>query len=334
MAIAILVHGGKVWLERFLPKVSETDYPNFTVWVIDNASHPPLAEWTREKFPKVRVVRYTENLGYAGGYQRFFAQEGHKYPYLVLLNSDVEVPSGWLRPLIARLERSPKVAALQPKVLSWRERGTFEYAGAAGGFWHPWGYPACRGRGEKDHGQYNTPSRIFWASGAALVLRTAAVQQSLGGLLLKPHFFMHMEEIDLCWRLQRTGWQIGYEPASYVYHVGGASLAQANPQKTYLNFRNSLFLLWENLSGPERYLRVLWRLLLDAPAAVFFLLKGGPAHVRAIIRAHRDFFRQARSQTDSLPRKSLHQLEGVLKGPLSGLLKRYPLLPLETPSAP
>lgn len=328
VALAILVHGGRKWLEQFLPKVLETDYPSFSVWVIDNASHPPLADWVKAHFPSVEIIRYEKNLGYAGGYQRFFADKGNAYPYLVLLNSDVEVPPDWLRPLIARLERSPLIAALQPKVLSWHDRSAFEYAGAAGGFWNPWGYPTCRGRGEKDHGQYDTPSRVFWASGAALVVRTAAVQQSLGGLLLKPHFFMHMEEIDLCWRLQRAGWQIGYEPASLVYHVGGASLSQTNPQKTFLNFRNSLLLLWENLSGPERYLRVLWRLLLDAPAALFFLLKAGPAHVGAIARAHWDFFQRARLEADTLPKKTLRQLEGVLRWPFSSLIRRYPLLPL------
>lgn len=328
VAIAILVHGGQEWIERFLPTVLQTDYPNFTVWVIDNASAPSLAEWVKARFPQVSVVRYEENLGYAGGYQRFFTEEGHKYPYLVLLNSDVEVPPGWLRPLIAALEAYPTLAAVQPKVRAWHDRSAFEYAGAAGGFWNPWGYPTCRGRSEKDHGQYDRPSRIFWATGAALTLRTAAIRQSLADHLLKPHFFMHMEEIDLCWRLQRAGWQIGYIPESIVYHVGGASLAQQSPTKTYLNFRNSLLLLWENLSGAERYLRVLWRLVLDAVAGLYLLWRGGPAHLQAVVRAHWDFFRQARRPSDFLPKKPLRQLDGVLHWPFSGLLGQYPHLPL------
>ncbi|MCS7162449.1 MAG: glycosyltransferase family 2 protein [Bacteroidia bacterium] len=329
---AILAHGGKKWLEQFLPTVLATDYPNLTVWVIDNASKPPLYAWLRDTFPTVKALRYEENLGYAGGYQRFFEEHGHDVPYLALLNSDVEVPPTWLSPLIRRLEKCPQVAAVQPRIRAWQARTEFEYAGAAGGFLDPWGYPTCRGRGEKDENQYAEPSRIFWASGAAFVLRTQAVLDSLQGLLFKPYYFMHMEEIDLCWRLQRAGWQIAYEPASIVYHVGGGSLTYTDTQKTYYNFRNSLFLLWENLSGLERYRRVGWRLLLDAPAAFYFLLRYGPAHVGAIARAHWTFFRYVAARRlnspKCLPYKPLRQLNGVLSRPLLWGAAKPPHLPL------
>lgn len=314
MAVVILAYGGRDWLERFLPSVLATDYPTLTVWVIDNGSDPPLAPWLAQRFPTVQVRTYPENLGYAGGYQRFFEERGWAYPYLALLNSDVEVPPDWLRPLIARFEAEPKRAALQPKILSWKERTAFEYAGAAGGLLDRWGYPTARGRGEQDAGQYDLPADIFWASGAALLLRTEAILRDLRGLLFKPYYFMHMEEIDLCWRLQRAGWRIGYEPRSRVYHVGGASLAQSHPQKTFYNFRNNLFLLYENLAPGDRW-RLPWRLLWDAPAGLYLLLRGRPRHTLALIKAHQSFLRAWRKglldRTPYLPFRPLSTLTGL-----------------------
>jgi len=301
VAVAILAHGGQTWLERFLPSVLATDYPDFTVWVIDNGSTPPLSPWIAQRFRAVQVRRYEENLGYAGGYQRFFEETGQAYPYLALLNSDVEVPPDWLKPLVARLEAEPQVGAVQPKILSWRDRTAFEYAGAAGGLLDRWGYPTARGRGEQDTGQYDEPTDIFWVGGAAFLLRTAAVQKDLRGLLFKPYYFMHMEEIDLCWRLQRAGWRIVYEPRSRVYHVGGASLPESHPRKTFYNFRNNLFLLYENLAPGDRW-RILWRLVLDAPAGGYFLLRGQPRHAFAIARAHWHFFAAlAQGKVDRTP---------------------------------
>jgi GT2 family glycosyltransferase len=329
--VVLLAHGGQAWLDKFLPPLLQTEYPACTIWVIDNGSSPPLTSWIQEKFPAVRVLRYEENLGYAGGYQRFFEDHGGEVPYLALLNSDVEVSPGWLSPLVELLEQYPRIAAVQPKILAYAQRQAFEYAGAAGGFLDAWGYPTCRGRGEYDTGQYNIPSRIFWASGAAFLLRTEAVQKDLGGLLFKSYYFMHMEEIDLCWRLQRAGWQIAYQPASQVYHVGGASLHTGSPQKTYYNFRNSLFLLWENLPSPERYWRIAWRLLCDAPAALYLSFKGGISQLGAVARAHWDFFKQARQlpRDSALPLIPYRALAGITPLPWFFGGRRYPSLPLE-----
>ncbi|MCS7189718.1 MAG: glycosyltransferase family 2 protein [Bacteroidia bacterium] len=332
--VVILAHGGQVWLERFLPSVLHTNYPNFTIWLLDNASQPSLVEWSQLNFPTLRVIRYEKNEGYAGAYQRFFSAHGKEVPYIALLNSDIEVTPSWLQPLIDQMERIPRLAAIQPKILSWKDRAAFEYAGAAGGFLDSWGYPICRGRGEKDKGQYDKASRIFWVSGAACVIRTAAIWETQGGLLFKPYYFMHMEEIDLCWRLQRAGYWIGYEPNSVVYHVGGASLASHNPQKVYFNFRNSLYLLWENLSGWEKKSFLLRRLLLDAPAAIYLLFKGGFPHFWAVIKAHRDFFRRIirgtreASLLPSLPSTPYKSLEGVAKGSYYIGTVEYPWLPL------
>lgn len=329
MYAAVLAYGGQEWIEKFLPSLLATQYPALTVWVIDNGSVPEIASWVRQRFPQVRTLRYEENEGYAGGYQRFFAEHGHEAPYLALLNSDVEVTPNWLAPLIARLERCPQVAAVQPKIRAWHDRGAFEYAGAAGGLMDAWGYPTCYGRGEKDLGQYNQPAQIFWASGAAFVVRTQAVWETLGGLLFKPYYFMHMEEIDLCWRLQRAGWEIVYEPESVVFHVGGASLAQGHPDKVYYNFRNSLYLLWENLPKKERWWRVLGRMILDLPAAIYLLFRGGPKHFWAIVRAHIAFWRYFRTPPalPPLPFISYKALSGVL--PQSYLFARrpYPTMP-------
>lgn len=328
----MLAYGGREWLELFLPRLLATRYPAFTIWVIDNASEPPLVPWVRERFPSVRALRYEQNEGYAGGYQRFFTDHGDEVPYIALLNSDVEVTPDWLSPLIERMEACTRIGAIQPKIRSWRDREAFEYAGAAGGLMDAWGYPTCRGRGEKDTGQYEQPAQIFWTGGAAFVVRTAAVQRDLGGILFKPHYFMHMEEIDLCWRLQRAGWIIAYEPRSVVYHVGGASLAQGSPQKTYYNFRNSLYLLWENLPEPERRWRVGWRMLLDAPAALYLLMKGGFKHFWAVIRAHRDFHRYRQKPPmlpSSLPRPAYRSLKGVLRYPFVLTKRPHRTIPLE-----
>ncbi len=314
MGIAVLAYGGQTWLEKFLPPLLQTDYPAFAVWVIDNGSDLPLTDWLAKAFPSLHLLRYETNLGYAGGYQRFFQEVGHQYPYLAFLNSDVEVPAGWLKPLVERMEKEPDIAALQPKILAWGERRAFEYAGAAGGLLDRWGYPTARGRGEKDTGQYDQPADIFWASGAAFLLRTAAVQRDLRGLLFKPHYFMHMEEIDLCWRLKRAGWRISYEPRSQVYHVGGASLAESHPRKTFYNFRNSLFLLYENLAPGDRW-RLPWRLLWDAPAGLYFLLRGRPRHTLAIVQAHWYFFaalaQKKVDRTPYLPFRRLATLTGL-----------------------
>jgi len=293
--VAILAYNDRTYLPQFLSSVLATNYPNLVVWVIDNGSAPPLRALLEAPYSeairagRLRLLRYEENTGYAGGYQRFFTEHGVDVPYLALLNTDVEVTPDWLAPLIQRLEADPQLAAIQPKIRAYHQRDYFEYAGGAGGLLDPWGYPTCRGRRgfsmERDEGQYDDPIPLFWASGAAFVVRTAAIREALRGLLFKSHYFMHMEEIDLCWRLQRSGYAIGYEPQSLVYHVGGASLSQSNPQKTFYNFRNNLFVLAENLHPAERWL-IFWRLVLDGVAGIYFLLSGRVRRTWAIIRAH------------------------------------------------
>lgn len=324
--VAILAYNDRTYLPRFLSSVLATNYPELVVWVIDNASEPPLglllegAYGEAIRVGRLRLLRYEENTGYAGGYQRFFAQHGGDVPYFALLNSDVEVTPDWLAPLIQRLEADPYLAALQPKIRSYHQRDYFEYAGGAGGLLDPWGYPTCRGRRgfsmERDEGQYDDPIPIFWASGAAFVVRTAAVREALRGLLFKAHYFMHMEEIDLCWRLQRAGYTIGYEPRSLVYHVGGASLAPSDPRKAFYNFRNNLLLLAENLHPVERWL-IGWRLVLDGVAGLYFLLSGQPGHTRAIVRAHGAFYQAILKGTlqkeSSLPFKRRQYFTGLTK---------------------
>ncbi len=327
MYVVILAYNDRQWLARFLPGILATAYPALTVWVVDNGSPEPLLPLLEAQFGsalakgQLRYTYYAQNTGYAGGYQAFFEEEGYKAPYLALLNSDVEVEPGWLEPLIARLEANPQIAAIQPKIRAYQQRDYFEYAGGAGGLLDPWGYPTCRGRkGRKtmpDEGQFEEPAPIFWASGAAFVVRTHVVKHSLGGLLFKPYYFMHMEEIDLCWRLQRAGYQIWYEPTSLIYHVGGASLNVDNPQKTYFNFRNNLYLLAENLHPRDRWL-IPWRLILDGVAGTFFLTKGQWRHTSAIIRAHLHFYAhqlKRKTKPHTLPYKRLRALAGLAKRP-------------------
>ncbi len=326
--VAILAYNDRIYLPHFLSSVLATDYPELVVWVIDNASEPPLGPLLEGSYGeatrtgRLRLLRYEENTGYAGGYQRFFTQHGAEVPYLALLNSDVEVTPDWLSPLIQRLEADPHLAAIQPKIRAYQQRDYFEYAGGAGGLLDPWGYPTCRGRRgfsmERDEGQYDDPIPIFWASGAAFVVRTEAVREALRGRLFKTHYFMHMEEIDLCWRLQRAGYTIGYEPRSLVYHMGGASLAQSDPRKTLYNFRNNLLLLAENLHPAERWL-IGWRLILDGVAGLYFLLSGKPRHTWAIIRAHGAFYQAMLNGTlqkeSFLPFKRRRNLTGLTHKP-------------------
>ncbi len=242
----------------------------------------------RTDFPEVEVMAFDKNYGFAEGYNRAIRQV--KTPYSVLLNDDVEVTPDWLLPLYAFMENHKEAAACQPKVLSEKRRSYFEYAGAAGGFIDCWGYPYCRGRMmdvvEEDKGQYDNPCPIFWATGAALFIRTAVYLKEGG---LDGRFFAHMEEIDLCWRLRSRNYGIWCIPQSIVYHVGGGTLNKSNPHKTYLNFRNNLLLLYKNMQ--ERLFRRVFRIrvALDMLAALKMLLCGQVKDAVAIIRAHRDF---------------------------------------------
>ncbi|MDR1436937.1 MAG: glycosyltransferase family 2 protein [Candidatus Symbiothrix sp.] len=290
--IVILNWNGKSLLEQFLPAlIACTDPDMADIIVADNASTDRSLEFLEEHYPAVRRIALDKNYGFAAGYNK--ALFPMKYEYTVLLNSDVQVTPGWLRSAVEYLDKNPEVAAIQPKILSFHNQTHFEYAGAAGGFLDVYGYPFCRGRifndTEPDTGQYDAPMDVFWGSGACLIIRLETFRQAGG---FDPRFFAHQEEIDLCWRLKSKGERIVCLPASVVFHVGGATLKMETPRKTFLNFRNSLLMLYKNL--PKKYYAkvMLCRFFLDYLAALHFLFKGLPANASAVRKARLDFHRQ------------------------------------------
>ena len=304
IAVVILNFNGAEMLRAFLPSV--VDYsPEAEVIVADNCSTDASAQVMREEFPAVRYIQLEKNYGFADGYNRALSQV--EAEYFLLLNSDVEVTQGWLAPMLEYMDSHPGVAACQPKLLSYKNKKEFEYAGACGGFIDKYGYPYCRGRifdtVEEDKGQYDSVAELFWATGAALMIR-AEDYRAAGGL--DGTFFAHMEEIDLCWRLRSRGRGIVCIPQSCVYHVGGATLNKSNPRKTYLNFRNNLLMLYKNL--PENELRhvMFVRALLDYVAAFKSLLSGDAAGCRAVLQARRDFRRIKHDYSD-LRRENLEK---------------------------
>ena len=290
-AVVILNWNGKRLMEEFLPSVA-TLSQGADVIVADNGSTDGSVEWLKENYPLVRILAFEENHGFAGGYN-LAIKTLEEYKYIVLLNSDVEVTENWIAPLKEYMHANPDVAACQPKLKSYSNKEMFEYAGAAGGFVDKYGYPFCRGRvfdtTEKDSGQYDgAPKDIFWATGAALMI-TRESYLAVGGL--DPDFFAHMEEIDLCWRLHLQGKRVVVVPESTAYHLGGGTLAAGNPRKTYLNFRNNLFMLYKNLPLKEGKRLIFKRKLLDGLAACLFLTKGSFGEVKSVWKAHRDFER-------------------------------------------
>ncbi len=293
VAVVILNWNGKYYLERFLPSVYNSSYPNLTFVIGDNASTDNSVEFIKKTYPKITLIQNDENYGFAGGYNRVLAQV--EADYYIILNSDVEVSTGWIEPIIQAMEADPNVAAAQPKILSSLQPDQFEHAGAAGGYIDKCGYPFCRGRIfdklELDQGQYDDPRTVFWASGAALFIKSKIWKESGG---FDEDFFAHMEEIDLCWRLKRQGYTIKYYPFSEVLHVGGGALSKENSFKTYLNFRNNLFMLQKNLPFPKVYLILFLRLWLDLFALFRFFLKAQFKDAFAIHRAHWSFFKSFR----------------------------------------
>mgnify|MGYP006285359783 CR=1 FL=1 len=289
VAVVILNFNGKQWLERFLPELRQSTYDNFSIVVADNGSTDGSLAFLAEVYPDIRRIDLDGNHGFAQGYN--LALDQIDSDYFVLLNSDVEVTPAWMDPIVELLERDQTIAACQPKIRSFTQRSSFEYAGASGGWIDFLGYPFCRGRifsvCEEDKGQYDNTQEIFWASGAALFIR-ADLFRAIGGF--DPDYFAHAEEIDLCWRLKRAGYKIMVRPRSVVYHVGGGTLNYNTPRKTYLNFRNTLFTVLKN----EPLTKLLWllpaRLLLDGLAGVLFLAQGKLAHIGSIVRAHWAFF--------------------------------------------
>lgn len=290
--VAILNWNGLDLLKAFLPGVVKTASPIAEIAVIDNCSSDGSVEWIRINFPSVTIVQNAINEGFAKGYNDGLRQLSADI--FVLLNSDVEVTENWLKPLVEIMQK-PAVVAAQPKIRSYFQREYFEYAGAAGGYIDRDGFIFCRGRMfdsyEKDNGQYDDDREIFWATGACLAVNAEAFR-SVGGL--DEDFFAHMEEIDLCWRLKNSGKKVMYCHHSIVFHQGGGTLSKINPQKTYLNFRNNLFLLLKNYRLGNVYSKLFGRMALDALAALKFLSQGQFLHFWAVARAHFDFYGKAR----------------------------------------
>lgn len=286
VAVIILNWNGAEMLRRFLPNVMK--YSNATVYVADNASTDESVRLLFSDFQQVKTILFDKNYGFAEGYNRAIREVDAEY--VVLLNSDVEVKDDWLAPLVQYMDEHPNVAACQPKIMSCNAPQYFEYAGAAGGYMDYLGYPFCRGRifgnVEEDKGQYDTIVSIFWATGAALMVRKD-LYEKVGGL--DARFFAHMEEIDFCWRLRSRGYDIVCVPKSIVYHVGGGTLSKENPFKTHLNFRNNLYMLYKNL--PEQNLKSVMRkrYWLDLIAALQFVLKGEYRSGKAVLLAHSEF---------------------------------------------
>ncbi|MGN0213565.1 MAG: glycosyltransferase family 2 protein [Muribaculaceae bacterium] len=326
VAVVILNWNGAPLLRRYLPSVvANTNSEIADVIVADNGSTDQSLALLAVQFPQVKVINLPENYGFAEGYNRAIADLPHRYT--VLLNSDVRVPRGWVEPLYDYMENHPEVGACQPKLLKDEiierenddeqpllpEQPMFEYSGAAGGYLDCHGYPFCRGRlfasVEPDNGQYDReePYDVFWASGAALMVRTD-VYRKAGGL--DSFFFAHMEEIDLCWRIHLLGYKVKCVMQSYVYHFGGASLPSSSPRKTYLNFRNNLFLLYKNLPLADGKRLLFVRRLYDTLSIVMFIVTFQWANARAVIHAHNDY------------RHTFHRYDGIQ--PDVNLLKSLP----------
>ena len=288
VAVLVLNWNGRSLLETFLPSWVQHTPAGADLIIVDNGSTDDSVAFVREHYPEVRLHLFTENHGFAAGYNKAIAELDYKT--VVLLNSDVELSRGWLDEPLRLLDSDPTIAAVQPTIRAQRDPKSFEYAGAAGGFIDSLGYPFCRGRLfgtlEEDHGQYANPTDLFWASGACLIIRRD-VYLEVGGL--DTIFFAHQEEIDLCWRMVSRGWRIRLAPSGVVYHLGGGSLSAESPRKVFLNFRNNLLMLYKNLPTPRLYLVLLLRLILDAVAALVYLLQGRGRHAVAVLRAWRGF---------------------------------------------
>jgi GT2 family glycosyltransferase len=290
VSVVIINFNGRKYLEQFLPSILATTYSNMELIVADNASTDDSLQFIRASYPTIRIIEMKRNHGYAGGYNE--ALKEVKSDYYVLLNSDVEVSPGWIEPVIELMEKDKMIGACQPKILGYRQKDYFEYAGASGGWLDCLGYPFARGRifdiCEKDTGQYNDTMPIFWASGAALFVR-AELFYKAGGM--DTYFFAHMEEIDFCWRLQLLGYSIYVCPASEVYHVGGGTLPKGNERKVFLNFRNNMIMLAKNLPKRQSFWKIPLRVLLDFVSAFKSLFDGQFVYFLAVGEAHLAFLK-------------------------------------------
>lgn len=312
VAIVILNYNGRDFLKKFLPSVIASTYTNKKIIVADNASSDNSVELLQREFASVELILLDKNYGFAEGYNKALQQVHSEY--YVLLNSDVEVTPAWIEPVIELMENDKTIAACQPKILSYHDKEIFEYAGGAGGWIDSLGYPFARGRVfddcEKDNGQYDNVQEIFWASGAAMFVRAENFHELKG---LDGYFFAHMEEIDLCWRLQLAGNKIFCQPASVIYHVGGGTLPKGNSRKVFLNFRNNLIMLSKNLPLHEKIWKLPLRIFLDAVFAWKTLFSSYPATFFAVLKAHAALFYWwvAMKKKNTLPRKPFLQLTGV-----------------------
>ena len=319
-AVVVLNWNGINWLKKFLPILIEKS-KDVNIYIADNASTDNSVEYVNNNFPNVKVLKNFSNEGYAKGYND--ALETLKEEFFVLINSDIEVTDNWIKPIINLMEANSDIAACQPKILSFHDRNKFEYAGACGGFIDTLGYPFCRGRIfsdlEDDNNQYNDITEVFWASGACLFVRAKYFKEVNG---FDNDFFAHQEEIDLCWRLKNKGYKIMVNPNSAVFHVGAGTLNTSSPLKTYLNFRNNLFMLYKNLSVLKLIITILFRLPLDGIAALSFAKKeNGLGHVFSILRAHLVFY--VSIPLLSLKRKKIDQKKNLTGQKRFSILFKY-----------
>jgi len=331
-AVVILNWNGKKFLEQFLAGVVKHSEGDADVIVADNGSTDDSIAWLQSNFPEVRIIKIAENKGFTGGYNEALKQIDAEY--FVLLNSDIEVTEGWIKPVVALMDSDLYVAACQPKILSFAERRKFEYAGAAGGYIDWLGYPFCRGRIfeeiEEDQGQYDDSREVFWATGACMFVRAKTFHE-LGGF--DENFFAHMEEIDLCWRMKNAGHKVFYCGGSKIYHVGGGTLHKSNPHKTFLNFRNNLLLLINNLPTEKLLPILLLRFFLDGTAAIRFSLKGNFPDAFAVFRAWMEvmlnFFRKWKKKNAHYAQVSgIYQNSIVVEYYLRGK-KKFPELDMD-----
>lgn len=316
VAVVILNWNGEHFLKKFLPGVvAHSSITGVEVVVADNGSNDGSIELLKKEFPSVRIIQFDKNYGFASGYN--LALKQIESEYYVLLNSDVEVPEGWLTPLIKFMDANPQAAACMPKLLDYNNPNRFEYAGASGGFIDYLGYPYCRGRIlsviEEDKGQYDEPLEIFWASGACMFVRSKAYWEAGG---LDDDFFAHMEEIDLCWRLKNLGYSNWCIPESKAYHVGGGTLPNNNPRKLYYNYRNSLYMLYKNLPKSKLLATLFMRLVLDGASALAYLVNGKFGFFKAVFMAHCSFWKRLgilRTKRRVIKVKSLKTNKQLLK---------------------
>jgi GT2 family glycosyltransferase len=308
IAVVILNWNGANLLNEFLPSVVNFS-TQATIFVADNASTDDSIVTIQANFPTVQIIQNKDNYGFAKGYND--ALKNLDYDLYALVNSDIEVTENWLQPIVEKFQNEPTTAILQPKILDFKNKSNFEYAGAAGGFIDQYGFPFCRGRIfnsiEKDLKQYDDECEIFWASGACFFIKSSVFHQLDG---FDEDFFAHQEEIDLCWRAINSGHHIQYTSKSVVYHVGGATLHQGNPKKTYLNFRNSLLMLVKNLPKKRLFPVIFSRLCLDGLAGIQFIFQGKPKHTLAILQAHFSFYSLLGR---FLKKRGSHQIEKYYK---------------------